>query len=1508
MPLALYVNKHGIVYVTDSANHRIVAWAPGSTSGVLVAGGNGQGNALNQLNRPSDAILDPATDHLLVCDRDNTRVVRWPPDNGIRGELILSNIQCFALTMDDRGFLYVSVTDKHEVRRFKAGEFQGTVVSGGNGKGDRLDQLNFPTYLFVDRHHSLYVSDSENHRIVKWVEGAKEGKVVAGGNGPGNHVKQLFGAFGLLVDPMGTVYVADSGNNRIMRWPRGCTEGSVVIGESGQGAGSYQLSNPIGLSFGEEGHLYVADTGNHRVQKYIYSTTTLRGTEIPLLPTAQWSTTATTVAGGIGAGDRLDQLNSPLGLCINENGIVYVADFQNHRAVAWKPGSRSGEVVAGGNGEGNALNQLNHPSDVILDRATDHLLVCDLQNKRVVRWPRDNGIRGRVVLSDIDCYGLTMDDRGFLYVSVTDKHEIRRFKVGQSVGTVVAGGNGKGDRLDQLNFPTYLFVDHHHSLYVSDSKNHRIVKWVESAKEGKVVAGGYGRGNHVKQLFDPTGVLVDTMGTVYVADSGNHRIMRWPQGRAEGSVVVGESAQGVGSNQHQQPVGLSFGREGHLYVADTGNHRVQKYIYSMIPLRGTDMPLLPSAQWSRNATTVAGGNGEGDQLHQLNLPAHLYVDENEILYVADFLNHRVVAWAPGATSSKLVAGGNGRGDALNQLDTPMDVILDRATDHLLICDRQNIRVVGWPRDSGIRGELILSNIRCSSLTMDDRRFLYVSLIDSNEVRRFKVGESEGTVVAGGNGRGERLDQLDFPTCLFVDRDHSLYVSDFNNHRVVKWVEGDKEGKVVAGGNGQGNHVKKLFGPIGLLVDWIGTVYVADSGNNRIMRWPQGCTEGTVVVGESAPGHGSSELKNPYGLSFGEGGHLYVGDMENHRVQKYIYSVTPLRGTDMPLLPTAQWTTNATTVAGENGEGDRLDRFYNPFALFVDEKEIIYVADRENHCVVAWAPGNTSSELVAGGNGQGNALNQLNTPMDVILDRATDHLLICDTLNKRVVRWPRENGIRGELILSNTICFGLTMDDRGFLYVSLIDSNEVRRFKVGESQGTVVAGENGIGERLDQLNFPTYLFVDRDHSLYVSDSKNSRIVKWVEGAKEGKVVAGGNGPGNRVKQLLGAFGLLVDPMGTVYVADSGNNRIMRWPRGCTEGSVVIGESGQGAGSYQLSNPIGLSFGEEGHLYVADRGNHRVQKYIYSMTPVRGTDTPLLSTAQWSTNATTVAGGNGIGGRLDQLNRPSGLYLNEYGILYVAESANHRVVAWTSGSTSGEVVAGGNGEGNALNQLNRPSDVILDRATDHLLVCDRQNNRVVRWPHHNGTRGEVVLFDIACFGLTMDDRGFLYVGVGEKNEVRRLKLGQSEGTVVAGGNARGDRFDQLNFPTYLFVDRDHSLYVSDSQNDRIVKWVEGAKAGKVVAGGNGPGNDVKQLSNPMGVLVDTVGTVYVADSGNNRIMRWPQERTEGSVLVGQSGEGHGSTQLNKPAGLSFDGEGHLYTVDWENGRVLKYIYSR
>ncbi|CAF1197322.1 unnamed protein product [Adineta steineri] len=292
-------------------------------------------------------------------------------------------------------------------------------------------------------------------------------------------------------------------------------------------------------------------------------------------------------------------------------------------------------------------------------------------------------------------------------------------------------------------------------------------------------------------------------------------------------------------------------------------------------------------------------------------------------------------------------------------------------------------------------------------------------------------------------------------------------------------------------------------------------------------------------------------------------------------------------------------------------------------------------------------------------------------------------------------------------------------------------------------------------------------------------------------------------------------------------------------------------------------------------------------------------------KWKQHGVTIAGGNGDGSQLNQLSVPQSIYVDDdHQTIYIADWMNDRIVEWRYGKKNGQVVAGGNGQGKRSDQLNRPKDVIVDKKNDSLIICDRWNRRVVRWSRQNHEIGETIISDIYGFGLTMDKNGDLYVSDHWKNEVRRWKQGETEGTIVAGGNGRGNHHNQLQFPTYIFVDQDHSIYVSDRDNHRVMKWIKGAKEGIVVAGGKGKGDSLTQLYYPRGVIVDHLGNVYVTDSCNHRIMRWCEGSCEGSIVVGVNGKGEQPNQFIFPKGLSFDVHGNLYVVDEGNHRIQKF----
>ncbi|CAF1032098.1 unnamed protein product [Adineta steineri] len=259
-----------------------------------------------------------------------------------------------------------------------------------------------------------------------------------------------------------------------------------------------------------------------------------------------------------------------------KNKNIFIADSGNHRIVEWKYNAEEGQIIAGGNGQGNQTNQLNYSSAVIVDQQNHSIIIADRWNRRVIQLLNQTQ---HILIENIDCYGLTMDKNGFLYVSDWIKGEVRRWKMGEynNEGIIVAGGNGRGNQLNQLNDPTFIFVDEDQSVYVSDRNNHRVMKWKKDATEGIVVAGGNGEGGNLNQLSFPTGVVVDDLGQIYVTDNGNHRVMRWCEGKEEGEIVVGGNGQGNQSNQFNNPGSLSFDDEGNLYVADIFTYRIQKF-------------------------------------------------------------------------------------------------------------------------------------------------------------------------------------------------------------------------------------------------------------------------------------------------------------------------------------------------------------------------------------------------------------------------------------------------------------------------------------------------------------------------------------------------------------------------------------------------------------------------------------------------------------------------------------------------------------------------------------------------------------------------------------------------------------------------------------------------------------------------------------------------------------------------------------------------------------------
>ena len=277
---------------------------------------------------------------------------------------------------------------------------------------------------------------------------------------------------------------------------------------------------------------------------------------------ATWNTTGVTVAGGNGQGSELNQLDHPMGIYLDDSSSIYIADTYNHRIIKWLPGASQGEILLHNN------ESKTYVSKVVVHR-NGTIYYCDRFHHHIGRWFANED----AILLSNTCWGLALDQNDSLYISGHDDHRVIQWPR----RTIVAGGNGDGDDIDQLSSPYQIFVDRNQTIYIADYFNHRISKWFEDSKEGLIVAGGNGYGDGLEQLKLPHAVIVDQMGTMYIVDFGNDRIIRWFKHSTNGQVLVGNNGSGNRTNQLSDPYDLAFDREGNLYVADTSNHRIQMY-------------------------------------------------------------------------------------------------------------------------------------------------------------------------------------------------------------------------------------------------------------------------------------------------------------------------------------------------------------------------------------------------------------------------------------------------------------------------------------------------------------------------------------------------------------------------------------------------------------------------------------------------------------------------------------------------------------------------------------------------------------------------------------------------------------------------------------------------------------------------------------------------------------------------------------------------------------------
>lgn len=221
------------------------------------------------------------------------------------------------------------------------------------------------------------------------------------------------------------------------------------------------------------------------------------------------------------------------------------------------------------------------------------------------------------------------------------------------------------------------------------------------------------------------------------------------------------------------------------------------------------------------------------------------------------------------------------------------------------------------------------------------------------------------------------------------------------------------------------------------------------------------------------------------------------------------------------------------LIGTKGTGP--GQFDEPFAIGVDLKGKIYIADARNH-----------------------------------------RIQVFDTNGKFLLQWGRQGNKEGEFERPS----GIVIDSSGHVFVSDYELDRIQKFT---SKGTFLTLWGQSGKQPGEFNSPSGLALDSQGHLYVTDTYNHRIQKFDTNGNFLKTW----GSYEPISLVRSFFSFLINPRAkgnfnypsritvgsedTVYVSDSYNNRVQAFSaKG--EFQMQFGGAGILGGSFKVASGI------------------------------------------------------------------------------------------------------------------------------------------------------------------------------------------------------------------------------------------------------------------------------------------------------------------------------------------------
>lgn len=270
---------------------------------------------------------------------------------------------------------------------------------------------------------------------------------------------------GIDIAPDGSIYVADSKNNQIKHFS---TTGILLDSWGSFANAADTTTSAVGGTFYEpwdvavapDGTVYVADTWNHRIQKF-----TSDGQFISMW--GYFATDNTPLA-----------YYGPRGITVDAYGNAYFTDTGNKRILIF---DKDDAFVAQIGSAGSDYGQLNEPVGIALDE-NNHLYVADTWNSRVQVIVPDLELNTSTPITSWNVegwYGQSVNNKPFIavnaqgHVFVTDPEGALILEYSQD-GVLVHAWDIRGISDDTISMPVDIEFAEDGTMWVSDAASNMI--------------------------------------------------------------------------------------------------------------------------------------------------------------------------------------------------------------------------------------------------------------------------------------------------------------------------------------------------------------------------------------------------------------------------------------------------------------------------------------------------------------------------------------------------------------------------------------------------------------------------------------------------------------------------------------------------------------------------------------------------------------------------------------------------------------------------------------------------------------------------------------------------------------------------------------------------------------------------------------------------------------------------------------------------------------------------